>query len=215
VVTSYHKGYTCTGSTKIIHRYLPFKISELFIFYLWLVLSFVRKAGLLQRRKKCPADALESHSPFLWPLSKDQSWLSARLSSVLRQESQKRFKVPLETATYRHVAIAMSRRHLTEGGFKRDYGIEENAGDHQTAHSTWTAGRLYARGLEEAPGHVESRRAGFRHVSRQWYGFIGFSVPQIKRRLPFQDVTNLQLQKWQRQGAYNNGKVQGDGKWVF
>lgn len=23
VVTSYHQGYTCTGSTKIIHRYLP------------------------------------------------------------------------------------------------------------------------------------------------------------------------------------------------
>jgi hypothetical protein len=57
----------------------------------------------------------------------------------------------------------MSRRHLTEGGFKRDYGVEENAADQQTAYSTWTAGRLYARGLEEALGHVESRRAGFRH----------------------------------------------------
>jgi hypothetical protein len=65
IVTSYHKGYTCTGSTKIIHRYLPYEVSELFVFCLWLVFSFVRKAGLLQRRKKCPADALESHSPFL------------------------------------------------------------------------------------------------------------------------------------------------------
>jgi hypothetical protein len=213
IVTSYHKGYTCTGSTKIIHRYLPSEVSELFVFYVWLILPFVRKAGLLQRKKKCPADALESHSPFLWPLSKDQAWLSARLSSVLRQESQDRFKTPLGTATYRHIAIAMSRRHLAEGGFKRDYGVEENAADQQTAHSTWTAGRLYARGLEEAPGHVESRRAGFRHISRQWYGFIGFSVPQIKRRLPFQDITDLQLPKRQRQGAYDNGKAQGE--WVF
>jgi hypothetical protein len=212
-MTSYHKGYTYTGSTKIIHRYLPSEVSELFVFYVWLILPFVRKAGLLQRKKKCPADAVESHSPFLWLLSKDQAWLSARLSSVLRQESQDRFKTPLGTATYRHVAIAMSRRHLAEGGFKRDYGVEENAADQQTAYSTWTAGRLYARGLEEAPGHVESRRAGFRHISRQWHGFIGFSVPQIKRRLPFQDITDLQLPKRQRQGAYDNGKAQGE--WVF
>jgi hypothetical protein len=66
IVTSYHKGYTCTGSTKIIHRYLPPEVCELFVFYLWPILPFVRKAGLLQRKKKCPADALKSHSPFLW-----------------------------------------------------------------------------------------------------------------------------------------------------
>jgi hypothetical protein len=160
IVTSYHKGYTCTGSTKIIHRYLPSEVSELFVFYLWLVLPFVRKAGLLQRRKEYPADARESHSPFLWPLSKDQSWLSARLSSVLRQESQKRFKVPLGIATYRHVAIAMSRHHLAEGGFKRDYGIEENAGDHQTAHSTWTAGRLYASWARRSAGTCRKPKSG-------------------------------------------------------
>lgn len=215
IVTSYHKGYTCTGSTKIIHRYLPSEVSELFVFYVWLVLPFVRKVGLLQRKKRCPPDALESQSPFLWPLSKEQPWLSARLSNILRQETQERFKAPLTIATYRHLAIAMSRRHITDGGFKRDYGVEENASDQQTAHSTWTAGRLYARGLEEAPGHVESRRAGFRHVSRQWHGFLGFSVPQIKRRLPFEDVTNLQPQKRQRRESHNNSKAQGDGTYVF
>jgi hypothetical protein len=96
---------------------------------------------------------------------------------------------PLDTALllgYRNRMLP-----LTEGGFQRDYGVEGNAGDQQTAHSTWTTGMLYAHGLEEAPGHVESRRAGFRHVSRQWHGFLGFSVPQVKRKLPFQDVTNV------------------------
>jgi hypothetical protein len=47
IVTSYHKGYTCTGTTKIIHRYLPREISELVIYYLWLVLPFVQKLTLL------------------------------------------------------------------------------------------------------------------------------------------------------------------------
>jgi hypothetical protein len=34
IVTSYHKGYTCTGSTKIIHRYLPNEVGELLVYYL-------------------------------------------------------------------------------------------------------------------------------------------------------------------------------------
>lgn len=32
VVTSYHKGYTCTVTTKIIRRYLPRVISELAVY---------------------------------------------------------------------------------------------------------------------------------------------------------------------------------------
>jgi hypothetical protein len=39
-VTSYHKGYNITGSTKIIHRYLPKEVSELLVYYLWLILPF-------------------------------------------------------------------------------------------------------------------------------------------------------------------------------
>lgn len=48
LVTSSHKGYTCTGTTKIIHRYLPREISELVIYYLWLILPFVQKVELLR-----------------------------------------------------------------------------------------------------------------------------------------------------------------------
>jgi hypothetical protein len=39
-VTFYYKGYNVQESTKIIHWYLPCKISELVIYYLWLDLSF-------------------------------------------------------------------------------------------------------------------------------------------------------------------------------
>ena len=33
-VTTYHKGYSVTGSTKIIHRYLPKEVGELLVYYL-------------------------------------------------------------------------------------------------------------------------------------------------------------------------------------
>ena len=46
-VTSYHKGYNITGSTKIIHRYLLKEVSELLVYYLWLVLLFLQKLNML------------------------------------------------------------------------------------------------------------------------------------------------------------------------
>lgn len=55
LVTSYHKGYTYTGSTKIIHCYLPKEVSELVVYYLWMVLPFLRELNLLVPSKKVRA----------------------------------------------------------------------------------------------------------------------------------------------------------------
>ena len=68
--------------------------------------------------------------------------------------------------------------------------MEEQASDVQTTHTSWTAGRLYARGIEEAPGHVEARRAGFRMVSRRWYEFLGFSDPTLTKKRILQGMSN-------------------------
>jgi hypothetical protein len=46
-VICYHKGYSIKGSTRIIHRYLPKEVSELVVYYLWLVLPFTRQLQLL------------------------------------------------------------------------------------------------------------------------------------------------------------------------
>jgi hypothetical protein len=178
LVTSYHKGYTCTGSTKIIHRYLPKELSELVVYYLWIIHPFLRELDLLIPGSK------PLGSSFLWP-DGEGSWNSQRLSTILKRESINAFKAPMTIPIYRHVAIAVSRRHLNGGGFKRDYDIGDRVGDLQTTHTSWTAGRLYARGLEEVPGHVEARRAGFRAVSREWHNFLGFaSTLNSRKRSP-------------------------------
>jgi hypothetical protein len=59
-VTTYHKGYSTTGNTKIIHRHLPKEVGELLIYYLWLVQPFCRKLEMLALRSR------ELPSPFLW-----------------------------------------------------------------------------------------------------------------------------------------------------
>jgi hypothetical protein len=46
-VTFYHKGYSISDSTKIIHRYLSRKVSELLVYYVWLVRPFCNQLSLL------------------------------------------------------------------------------------------------------------------------------------------------------------------------
>ena len=43
----------------------------------------------------------------------------------------------------------------------------------QTAHPGPCAGQVYARGLEEAPGHVASAKAEYRQISIEWHRFLG------------------------------------------
>ena len=131
IVTSYHKGYTCTGTTKIIHRYLPREISELLIYYLWLILPFVQKLTLLTKQGTLCAPSRSDNqaecligglgkfqakpsalSYLLWPEGRG-AWLSYRLTKVMKRETSKICRKPLTLSTYRHIAIAISRRYLT------------------------------------------------------------------------------------------------------
>ena len=43
-------------------------------------------------------------------------------------------------------------------------------------HTALVAGNFYARGIEEAHGHVASARAGYKALSRAWHSFLGFSI---------------------------------------
>ncbi|KAI1663260.1 DUF3505 domain containing protein [Pyrenophora tritici-repentis] len=176
-VTSYHKGYNITGSTKIIHRYLPKEVSELLVYYLWLVLPFWQQLDILVYKRKDPA------STFLWPKDRG-TWDPSRLTKVISREARLYLDTTLGIQTYRHLAIAISRQHLLCGGFKRDYSVDKKVADQQATHGTWIAGTVYARGLQEAPGHVKARSAEYRAVSREWHSFLGFRTYLGARKRP-------------------------------
>jgi hypothetical protein len=57
--------------------------------------------------------------------------------------------------------------------------MDETTFDNQSCHSTRTAGSIYARGLEEAAGHIEARRESYRKVSQEWHAFLGFLPAQL------------------------------------
>jgi hypothetical protein len=103
---------------------------------------------------------------------------------VISREARLYLDTSLGILTYRHLAIAISRQHLSCGGFKRDYGVDKKLADEQATHGTWIAGTVYARGLQEAPGHVKARSLEYQAVSREWHSFLGFRVYLGARKRP-------------------------------
>lgn len=156
------------------------------MYYLWLILPFCQALELVALSNKAQP------SPFLWAKARDgEPWDSTRLSRILKREFEAELGLPIAISAYRHLVIAISRKHLACGGFKRDYGLEDTKFDQQSTHSSWTAGSIYARGLEEAAGHVEPRKAKCRKISREWHEFLGFRAASLpSRKRPLDDVTS-------------------------
>ncbi|KFY31540.1 hypothetical protein V493_01012 [Pseudogymnoascus sp. VKM F-4281 (FW-2241)] len=157
-VTFYHKGYSIQGSTKIVHRYLPREVSELVVYY---------------RHSTTRATAFRAQQKLFIGTSH-----VSRLSDVIGRE----FKIHLNTLAkiqvWRHAVIAITRRHIKQGKFKKDYDLGQTPtwADKQSCHTTPVAGAVYARGIEEAPGHVASARAEYRQISCEWHSWLGFAL---------------------------------------
>jgi superfamily II DNA helicase RecQ len=222
-VTEYHKGYSISGSVKIIHRYLPREVGELIVYYIWLVLPFERQIIV----DELQALAL---SPFMWSvtsdLRKDQFWQVNDMTSFLQSASTKWMGSlgKLSVSSYRHCAIALSRRFCGEDGFTEEvrdeeeqeedettwYSPQDNAQDLQAGHGTHVAGMIYARGLHEASGVIASLRARFRRESLRWHSRVLGFTPVIhdhiiRKRL--HTAVSEQEQKRQRQQARTLQKV--------
>ena len=121
-VTFYHKGYSVSGSVKIIHRYLPPEVSELVVYYLWLVLLFCQQLRLLTSDTVAPP---LQPSTFLWSQShKPEPWPSTQLTGVLQREFSTHCGMKINMCIWRHAAIAISRKHLRQAKFRKDYGMQ-------------------------------------------------------------------------------------------
>ncbi|GKU14558.1 unnamed protein product [Fusarium langsethiae] len=221
-VTYYHKGYSVTGTTKIIHRYLPSDVGELLLYYVWLIVPFLSQ---LSQLVKIPGFK-QGSTPYLWGefsisqllLSSwntkvptlpslqgndkearkgkkkasrilqrstaeraesgvsDGPWSATRLSVTLSRTFKLSFGTETNIQMWRHAAIAISRRHLQQAKFKKDFieAVSWAWNDEMAAHSTRIAGLTYARGLEEAPGHIAGAKAEYRRISREWHAWLGF-----------------------------------------
>ena len=203
-VTGYHKGYRSSGNIKIIHRYLPREVGELFVYFVWLIWPFNEDLQLESSGKRC-------NSPFLWgdskkvehrrwtgprkhreageDVTKDEDhnpcWTSERMRRALQEASMRLIGVKIHISCWRNSAIAISRRYCREAPFPSDdpkaddvVGVEEDEDDEhdlQAGHGTHIAGMIYARELMENRDAIVGRRGKFREVSQVWHRFLNFA----------------------------------------
>ncbi|KAL8739578.1 MAG: hypothetical protein Q9190_007634, partial [Brigantiaea leucoxantha] len=175
LVTYYSKGYTISNKLRIIHRYLPKEVSELVIYYLYLVLPFqfrivfrVSKAPKTEYLFEVPTRSKASRS-------KASNITSDRFRTVFRRESQASLGIAINPSEYRHLAIGISKRYLQklyrfdaeelEPEEEKDVDYEDDVIDLQAGHSSSTAGFVYGRGLLEADHEILSLKKRFREAS--------------------------------------------------
>ncbi|KAE8555303.1 hypothetical protein EYB25_003851 [Talaromyces marneffei] len=202
LVARYHKGYQVSGDVKIIHRYLPREVGELLVWYLWLVLPFQRRIDAWMHQR-------EDINPHIWASAPwEPTWTSERVRRILQRESTVGLSgQTLNIASYREIAIAISRRYMraerafvrcdphstTEDDLHEDEAqIMARMMDEQAGHSPHVAGAVYARETTERAGEVVDRRQRFRQSSQEWHQFLRFtsairSIPTGKIT-PFQDT---------------------------
>lgn len=57
-ISRYHKGFANSNTYKVIHRYQPIQIGELFIYYIWLVVSAVNQLKIYLDSKSSSSNSL-------------------------------------------------------------------------------------------------------------------------------------------------------------
>jgi hypothetical protein len=220
-VTAYHKGFYASNDVKIVHRYLPREVGELVVWYLWLVLPFVRQLAVtwcqLNPSNPSASSSPSAHrSPYLWApdVGTGREWSSERLREVLKRESESSIGAqhPLNIANYRDIAIGISRRFLrASSAFPNNVQVEReqemaaleanedldemgNIADEQAGHSPHVAAMVYGRESTELAGSTTTRRLRFRASSTDWHRFLGF--PDL---LPDSTVLGKRANPWEEQ----------------
>lgn len=200
-VSAYHKGFYSSNDVKIIHRYLPRAVGELVVWYLWLVLPFLRQLAVSWGRMAEPGVEPQPHhrSPYLWgpDVGSGRAWTSERFREALKQASQTGLGLGFgfNVASYRDIAVGISRRFLrgssvfpdniqTErqqelAAIDADHDPEDGVrdiADEQAGHSSHVAGMVYGRESMEFAGSTTMRRLKFRASSMDWHQFLGFAA---------------------------------------
>ncbi|EDN06551.1 predicted protein [Histoplasma mississippiense (nom. inval.)] len=90
-----------------------------------------------------PRGAAVTHSlaAEAWPLDSSPVRVGAQ------REAKTHFQTKLNVITWRHAAIAISRMHLSCGGFKREYEADDAAVDQQAGHGSWAADIYFSHAI--------------------------------------------------------------------
>ena len=108
---------------------------------------------------------------FLW-YKNDKPWKTDNLTKAFTRESERRMGFRITTADYRHIAVAIDRRHVRE----LTDGIDPNKDDGhdlQASHSTTTADKIYGLRKDVLKSLSNRSITIFENVTKRWHLFLG------------------------------------------
>ena len=104
-VLRYHKGFNATSVAKIIHRYFPREVEEVLVWWMWMVRP-------VRERIENEVFDRDRRSPFMWPSYSPagHTFSPDRMREALKRVSMVHMGTSINIQSYRHIAIAISRR---------------------------------------------------------------------------------------------------------
>ncbi|THV64024.1 hypothetical protein D6D28_10221 [Aureobasidium pullulans] len=180
LTTSYYKGSTIAAKAdvNIIQRYLPETVGLLVVRYLWLVLPWIE---LLETQ----CYSRTTVSDHLWPEQLPGHAFNGDTFRTRFKQTTERYTgcKGINISSYRHIAIAISRRYLTaaeqfvdavDASDEHGDAAEKttNPLDAQASHSSYVAQLVYGRDGQAIGGSLLTSRDKFRTVSRAWHALL-------------------------------------------
>lgn len=183
-VTRYHKSQAMFGEPKVIPRFIPWRLAQVFLIFMVYVQPFMEE--LDQQTNGLP------RSDHLWH-DKNGSWTTYHLTKVLREETAIRIGLELTTSGYRHVAVEMGREYVGTDFMLHQPGGDEmlpegedviegpaaqdNAIDLAAAHTQAQAQRYGVR-ADIIRNLTDESLQVFGSICSRWHDFLGLDSRQ-------------------------------------
>jgi hypothetical protein len=183
-VTRYHKSQAMFGEPKVIPRFIPWRLAQVFAVYLVYVQPWVEE--LDQQTNGLP------RSDHLWH-DKNGSFTTYYLTKALREETAIRMGQELTTSGYRHAAVEMGREYVGTDFMLHQPGGDEmlpegedviegpaaldNAVDLAAAHTQAQAQRYGVR-ADIIRNLTDESLQVFGSICSRWHDFLGLDSRQ-------------------------------------
>ncbi|PNP37241.1 hypothetical protein TGAMA5MH_10863 [Trichoderma gamsii] len=182
-VTQYHKSLAHFDSPKVIPRFLPPRVAQLmamyFVYIRPLTDRWEAEQWALYGKKKPPSD-------FIWH-DENGPWDGTRISKAMAKWSYHYMGRRITLQDWRHIAIAVSKKHARQrGAAKADFEEDDNDDDEAeqyeipddlaAAHTTKTAAN-YGVTIDVLRRLTAESLEIFGQVSHRWHKFLELDQP--------------------------------------
>ncbi|KAG5917013.1 hypothetical protein E4U61_003116 [Claviceps capensis] len=192
LATQSHKSLAPSVPPKVVPRFLPRRVDQLFVIYL----AYVKPLCDRWQAEQLDYKDLETPSDFIFH-DENGPWSSSKISTAMEEHTHRHMGIRITLPDWWHISIAISKKHVHQSdAAKADFGEGDYYGDDEDEDESerdylpaaWTTTptdrycvtkgimmkRLTADSLEK-----------FGQVSRQWHEFLKLDRPPIleKRRL--------------------------------